>query len=270
MFAYLLLDGTLDRRDRLLVETEVKSLQEQYQIGGRMAFNTQVAENDRLRKNNPFFTRVIDAPGHKGFIFFPQYSIDFDLSSLDGTSSPTPGSWIEVESREGNYALEIFTARQSDGNLFQIGISSEDRKAVLRRFRETFLAVSLPLILLAVGSGALFSKRVLRPVRNLIVAVASIEAGQMDARVPETRTGDELDDLSRLFNRMIEKINQLIGGMRDALDSVAHDLRTPMTHFRNPWVPFITRLFPPADTVSSAGIMPAGWSPISEFLIVTL
>ncbi len=232
-FAYVLLDKAVERRDREMIETEVQSLQGQYQKDGWRAFNNQVNENDRFRRNNPFFTRIILTPNQDGLVFFPHYWKEFDLKHLDKVPLPAPGTWFELDNREGTCALEIFTARHFDGSLFQVGISSEERLSVLNRFRETFLIVSIPLILLAGGGGALLSRRVLRPVRNLIVAAASIESGKLDARVPQTHAGDELDELGELFNRMIEKINQLIRGMRNSLDSVAHDLRTPMTRFRN-------------------------------------
>ena len=46
----------------------------------------------------------------------------------------------------------------------------------------------------------------------------------MDLRVPESNNQDELDELVRLFNSMLARIEGLIKGMRDALDNVAHDL----------------------------------------------
>ena len=230
--AYGFLTSTLARNDREQVQVELQSLRDKYLAGGLEAFEEAVADNDRFRKNNPFFTR--SRQQHAAVkVYFPQYWHEFDLSRLDIEHAPAADGWFHLPAREANYELEILTTEFFDGFAFEIGISTQDRQAVLHRLRDAFLFVSLPLLGLCLAGGALLAQRSLRPVRQLIQTVESIHGGSWEARAPRTGRGDELDDLGRLFNDLIGKINQLIKGMKNALDNVAHDLRTPMTHFRN-------------------------------------
>jgi len=233
LIAYLFLSSTLALRDRDQVRVELEGLRTQYLDGGLAAFTTAVKRNDSYRKNNPFFTRIVDNLGNTITIFFPQRWQEFNLERLSRMPVGLPGDWCVLPANRGDFALEVATTKLPDGFRFQVGISTEDRQRVLAGFRETVLLITVPLLLLSLAAGAFLAHRSLRPVRHLIQTVTLIHAGRLDTRVPRGHNGDELDELGRLFNEMIERIDQLIRGMNDALDAVAHELRTPMTHFRN-------------------------------------
>lgn len=186
----------------------------------------------KSRKKQPYFIRVAGAGNNTLEIFFPYQWTEFDLKRLEGID-PASKEWISLPARNGDYYLAVHTARLPDGNWLQVGLSTEDRQRVMQKFREMFTSVVLLMTFLGFLFGVFMSFRALRPIQKIIQTVESITSGRMESRVPRTETGDELDDLARLFNGMLEKIEALINAMKSSLENVGHDLRTPMTRLQN-------------------------------------
>ncbi|HSN25061.1 MAG TPA: HAMP domain-containing sensor histidine kinase [Kofleriaceae bacterium] len=106
-------------------------------------------------------------------------------------------------------------------------------RSVLGELRPGALALAAGALLLAVVGGYMLTQRGLQPVRELAATARRVvESGDLAQRVPVRGTRDELDEVSLLVNRMLDHNQRLVTGMRDALDNVAHDLRTPLTRIR--------------------------------------
>ena len=105
------------------------------------------------------------------------------------------------------------------------------------RFRSivlgTLIFTVLSLAVIALVSWYFLGRRALRRIEKVSKASQRIVAGDLAQRLPETGTGDEFDRLSSALNSMLEKIENLDGGIKDMADSVAHDLKTPLTRLRN-------------------------------------
>jgi signal transduction histidine kinase len=104
----------------------------------------------------------------------------------------------------------------------------------LERLFSTALPWSVALILvLGLIGGYLTSRNFLARVDVINRTTRQIVAGDLTRRVPVTAAGDEFDDLAGHLNRMLDRIERLMHGMREVSDNVAHDLRTPLTRLRN-------------------------------------
>lgn len=81
--------------------------------------------------------------------------------------------------------------------------------------------------------GLVVARRVLRRVDAIAVDARKIADGDLSGRLPLAGTGDELDRLVENLNAMLARIAELVAGMKQVSDNVAHDLKTPLTRLRS-------------------------------------
>ena len=232
--AYVLLAATLQRKDREAIQFELHEYESEYRRGGLAAVEKQMALQQGHTGRVKYFARVADPENRTLLVSIPSKWNRFDLSQLEKSNANPDKHWIQVPAKEDDEVLEVASSHLPDGTLIQVGMDSEVQEDVLEYFRDLLAAIMLPVIAIGFGGGVFFALRALRPIRDLIQTLQSIlTTGKLTARATVAETGDELDELSTLFNSMLDRIEVLISGMQSALDNVAHDLRTPMTRLRS-------------------------------------
>jgi len=87
-------------------------------------------------------------------------------------------------------------------------------------------------IVLGFGGGLLIARGAMRRIEAINRTTRQIMAGDLTGRVPRAGGGDEIDRLAVNLNAMLDQIERLMTGMRQVTESVAHDLRTPLSRLR--------------------------------------
>ena len=205
---YWLTAASLAQRDREILGSKLGEYAAAYQRGGLRALADTVQAEQRTAPER-LFVRVVDR-GEEAIV----------LSQPEG--------WDPEH-------LETASLSLADGTLVQVGKSTDARQGLLARFRAALGLVTLTVVAVALTGGFLVTRSAVRPIRRLTRAVARIiSTGRTDERVPLPGGGtdDAIDELTRLFNAMLDRIEGLVTAMRGALDNVSHDLRTPLTRLR--------------------------------------
>ena len=230
--AYFLLSSSLVRRDHAAIESKFWDIAGVFQDYGDEGLERAVSVQEHQRKTRAFFIQFTRSNETEPTRSLRGAWSEYDLASLERTGDDKIEHWLSFSSREDSSALEVLSLRLSDGLLLQVGQTTDDRAESLARFRRIAMRSMFFVFLISLPGGYILAWRALRPVRDLITTIKRIEAGDVGARVPTRAGGDEFDELARLFNGMLGRVETLIAGMKNALDNVAHDLRTPLTRLR--------------------------------------
>lgn len=160
-----------------------------------------------------------------------------------------PGHLLTVELRnaESTQKMQVVNAPHADmrgsdgtawGTVYFGAPSDSSRSAILpdkSSLFSTLLKRLIPalviVLLLALLATIGLSRRILRPLEKMKIAVQQMERGDLTQRV-EVISSDEIGDLARAFNSMAENLSRTEQLRRNMVADVAHELRTPLTNIR--------------------------------------
>ena len=231
---YALLAAAMRMHDREFLQSTLVQFAAAYSRGGPEGLRREIQRVQLSGIEGPLFVRAVTRAQEVVLVSMPDRWRQFDPSQLSTPPLAGGQAWATLDTGgDDGHLLEVLSVRLGDGTLFQVGKSTEHRAEILRRFRRLLFFALAAILLIGGAGGAMVTRSALQPLRALADTISGIlRTGRTTARVPVQTHGDAFGDLVTLLNAMLDRIDAVVGGMRGALDNVAHDLRTPMARLR--------------------------------------
>ncbi len=155
------------------------------------------------------------------------YSFDYERPDPWGDGEADS----EVPKRSG--VAVVRSVEIGNGLRLIVGRDVVERRGYSAIILQSFLVGVAGIIVFSVIAGGITARRVLRRIDTIRDTSTKIMSGNLSERVPLTRRNDEFDGLATNLNAMLDRIEQLLQGLKEVTDNVAHDLKTPLTRLRN-------------------------------------
>ncbi|HWA00178.1 MAG TPA: HAMP domain-containing sensor histidine kinase [Caulobacterales bacterium] len=226
-YVYIATAGQLIRDSDQAVDQEYLSLERAYAEGGMRRLNQEIIE--RAARQGPMLYVLANADGavvagdfqHLGRLpgETPERT-DFSFDRIDDAGTVTRG---RARGRLG---------RLLNGPILMVARDLGDSAVIAGRITRVLWTVAILGLVLSVVSGLLASWQAARRAEALSTTARDVMAGDLSRRAPARAEGDEFDELAADINAMLDRLEQLVQTTRTAGDAIAHDLRSPLTRFR--------------------------------------
>lgn len=220
--------GTLSREVDVAIAAEMQSLIDRHRAASVPGLIELIQERIVERPTNGEVYVLADANGRSlagNLGYWPVGSVDAGgWTDFDLGADPQGGGLLRrgrgrVVDLGGSHRLLV--AR----DMLEIDALQQRTLSALGRA----LAVT---VLLALVGAFLVGRSAGRRVEALTGAIDEIMAGDLARRLPLAGAGDEMDQLVRTVNGMLDRIQELMAGVRQVSDAIAHDLRTPLARLQ--------------------------------------
>ena len=182
-------------------------------------------------QHNVRYALLLDPDGQHVFGNMAAWPSDL---AADGNARVTLASVLahDRDGDERHETLQDAAFALPGGRMVVLGLDLDELRHTQNVILRALMLGLAPMVLLALCGGALLGRRALGRVAAFDAAIARVMRGEIGERLPVRGTGDEFDRLARGVNLMLDDIERLLEELRGIGNSVAHDLRTPLTRAR--------------------------------------
>ncbi|PCI45514.1 MAG: HAMP domain-containing histidine kinase [Proteobacteria bacterium] len=228
-FAYMAVSNQLLKSLRDDLQDTALEFSGLYRIGDIKALQAEINRKNISHGNELFYVQLINAK-NKTIIQSRPKAWTLDLPKPDTTISGI--QWFEAAINQQGERATLIVIPTYDHGWIQVGLSRRANEAQLKHIWDNFGWALIIIILAGIMTGWWQVSRALADVERVRRIAIGIGEGDFNQRLTLEGHGQELVDLADTFNVMLDKIQQLLGKMRDVSDNIAHDLRTPVTRLR--------------------------------------
>ena len=233
MFYLLFVSVIRDRVDRDLLEQEERFSSVLASQGMGALRNAAVIETQAAGERKIFF-RLFSRSGQVFSSSNMSYWRDIDIGS-EAVSQLAAGrrqvfDTIEVSGRKNE--VRVLYSIIGPGVVLQLGQSMESSSRFIETFKDIFVITMVFLLALAAFIGWFMAKKALSGLEEVTHTAQRISRDALGERVPIKHRGHEIDLLATTFNRMLDRIENLVTGIKEMSENIAHDLKSPLTKLR--------------------------------------
>lgn len=224
MFLWWATAGLLDRQVEAAIRADARGLTERWEEGGVSALVMTI--NDRLAEN-------LDDDAIYLLVNSQMRPLAGNLARWPEAVVRTDG-WYELPVQRAGVSSMARVARFNLPGDYALLVGRDVRTRVqLRHLLRDALLWAMVVVVVMASAGALVVRSLFRStLANVSATAAAIAAGDFAQRVRLSGRGDEFDQLAETINDMLDRITRLMEGVRQVSNSIAHDLRTPITRAR--------------------------------------
>jgi signal transduction histidine kinase len=153
-----------------------------------------------------------------------------DLPNGDGWSNITaPGRPVGVAK---DLSIRVLYSTLPDGSHLLVGQARDDLDAFVSGIKVALVWGAALALTMAAVSGIFVTRRTVGRIETINATTREIMRSDLSRRIPLRGTKDEWDQLAANLNAMLDRIEELVRDVRQVSDSIAHDLRTPLTRLQ--------------------------------------